>query len=86
MNENEELMKLLKTKQYEELWERVKYVGYPLIKNMFDRQIFFYDCLDKIDVNGENFIRQYLQQMQKFIHDMRNKGFFTNKRFLREGI
>lgn len=54
---NEEIYELMKTKQYNKIWEQCQYIGYHWIKSTEIRHFIFSDFIDFY--GGENFIDDY---------------------------
>lgn len=91
-NDQGEIIRYLKQKEYDRAWEEIKYVGWKIIPSMEDRYIFFQPIAEQFDYNkNNNFIIFYAQRLG-YIKSYQNKTFLTTvnrniiKQLLRQGI
>lgn len=59
-NDQQHIIDALEAKDYDLVWEKVKYIGYKHISSMEDRYIIFFSIVEKFDTEkNNNFICWY---------------------------
>lgn len=72
----EQINELLRTKKYDELWEKVKYIGFPIVRDIEDRKMCFYAFVETLDVN-KKFHPQYIEKLREYkqsLHQFNHKN------------
>lgn len=85
-NDQDALIEYIKNRNFDVAWEKVKFIGYLLIKDMEDRHIFFQPIAELFDyTKSNNFIQFYLQRLG-YIKSTQNVTYLTtcNRNYIKQ--
>ena len=63
-NDQGHIIQAIRAKQYDLVWEKIKWIGYATIKDINDRYLIFYEVVRKFDpAKNNNFIHWYKSRL-----------------------